>query len=61
MENIIIIGVVAFIVGAAGGYVWKARKQGVKCIGCPDAATCSGNCPGCSGNCGCHSENNQVH
>ena len=29
----------------------KAKKKGIKCIGCPDGAKCSGNCTGCSGNC----------
>ena len=51
MENVVIILIVALILGAAGGYVWKAKKSGKKCIGCPDSGACSGNCSGCS--CGC--------
>ena len=47
MTNLIIIAVVGLIVGAAGGYVYKAKKRGTKCIGCPSG----GNCSGCS--CGC--------
>ncbi len=48
MENLIVLAVIALILGMAGGYIRKAKKQGVKCIGCPDAKTCSGNCSGCS-------------
>lgn len=49
MENIIIIALVAVAVGCAGLYVYKARKSGKKCIGCPE----SGSCTACS--CGCGS------
>lgn len=52
MENIIIIAIIGLIVGCAVGYIWKAKRRGVKCIGCPDAKTCGGNCPGCTGSCG---------
>ncbi len=61
MENIIIIAIVGIIVGLAGGYVYKAKKSGQKCIGCPHSNfcntktekehSCSGNCSGCGGNC----------
>lgn len=40
MENIIIIGVVILIIGAAIYYIRKSKKKGVKCIGCPHAGTC---------------------
>ena len=49
MTDILIIAVLAAILGGAGWYVYRAKKQGVKCIGCPDAKTCAGNCSGCSG------------
>lgn len=49
MENILIILIVAAIVGFSARYIYKQKKQGVKCIGCPDGATCSGHCVGCSG------------
>ena len=51
MANIIVIAVVGLIVGLAGGYIYKEKKRGVKCIGCPEGCSCSGNCSGCSGNC----------
>ena len=45
--DIIIIAVVAVIMGFAGLYVYKAKKSGKKCIGCPDAGNCSGDCGNC--------------
>lgn len=48
MDNFIIIAVLAVIIGAALAYVIKAKKSGAKCIGCPDAKKCSGNCSCCS-------------
>jgi len=52
----IIIAVVAAIIGVAAGYVYKAKKSGRKCIGCPESCSCSdGNCCGCS--CGQNREN----
>ena len=47
MTDIIIIAVVAAILALAGLYVYKAKKSGQKCIGCPHSKTCSGNCCGC--------------
>ena len=57
MENIIAIAVLGLILGLAAGYVYKSRKRGIKCIGCPDAQVCASNkgvgsaCSGCKGNC----------
>jgi len=57
MENLIAVAVLAVILGLAGGYVYKSRKRGVRCIGCPDAVACAANkggssaCGGCTGNC----------
>ena len=53
MENLIILAVVGLILGLAGGYIWKAKKRGAKCIGCPSSGSCSGACGGCSCGCGC--------
>lgn len=53
METLIVAVVLVLILGGAALYVYKAKKRGVKCIGCPDGTTCSGKCSGCSGNCGC--------
>lgn len=51
MTNLIVLALIGLIVGGAAGYIWKEKKIGVKCIGCPDGATCSGNCSGCTS---CH-------
>lgn len=57
MADLIITIVLLLIVGAAGLYIWKAKKNGVKCIGCPAGAKCSGKCSGevCV-SCSCHTE-----
>ncbi len=52
MENLVIILVIGFIVGMAAGYIYKAKKRGVKCVGCPDSGTCGRNCSSCSCSCG---------
>lgn len=50
MENLIVLAVVVLILGLAAGYVYKEKKRGRKCIGCPDGCSCSsGGCAGCSG------------
>ena len=63
MENFIIAGILLLILGGAGAYVYKAKKRGVKCIGCPAGGNCSHKkdgesgcaCDGsCGGNCSCH-------
>ena len=56
MADLIAGGLIAAVVLAAAFYVYKAKKSGKKCIGCPDSGSCSGSCSGgCSGCCGgCH-------
>lgn len=49
MANIVVIAIVAVIIGLASLYIYKSKKNGVKCIGCPEGASCGGNCAGCSG------------
>ena len=51
VQDFIIIGIIAVIVGLALAYIIKAKKSGKKCIGCPDSGSCSGACSSCS--CGC--------
>lgn len=54
MTDLIIIAVLVLIVGGAGAYIYHAKKNGAKCIGCPDSGNChcgkeSGcSCGGCS-------------
>ena len=47
MINVILIGIIGIILGAAIVYIIKEKKKGVRCIGCPDSGSCGGNC-----NCG---------
>lgn len=37
----IIIAIVAVILFFAIRYIYKAKKQGVKCVGCPSGGCCS--------------------
>lgn len=52
----LIIGIIVVILGLAVLYIRKARKKGIKCIGCPDGAKCAGRCAGCSGHCCGHEQ-----
>ena len=57
MTDLIIVGILLVIIGAAVIYIMKAKKSGVKCIGCSAGGNCSGNCGGDSDcGCGCHSD-----
>ncbi len=40
MENLIVIGILLVIVGAASIYLWRKKKKGTNCIGCPPAGCC---------------------
>lgn len=51
MIDLVVILVLLAILTGAGYYIYRAKKAGQKCIGCPSAKTCSGNCSGCSGGC----------
>lgn len=53
MTDLIIIAVLAVIVGLAAGYVYKAKKSGKKCIGCPESGACKASQK--SGSCCCGS------
>ena len=50
-----IIAIISLIIGLAAFYVYKSKKSGKKCIGCPDSGSCGSSCgSGCSGcSCGC--------
>jgi len=52
MTDIIVIAIIVLILGGAGLYIYKAKKSGKKCIGCPDSGSCSGSCGNCTCNCG---------
>ena len=46
----IILAIIAGILGLAGWVIYRSKKSGKKCIGCPDGC-CSNKENGCS--CGC--------
>lgn len=47
MENLIILAVVAVILTLSGRYLYKAKKRGARCIGCPGGCSCNGTCGCC--------------
>jgi len=53
MDNFIIIAILVVIIGFAAFYVYRAKKNSRKCIGCPDAKTCGKNAEGSCGCCSC--------
>ncbi|MDO5154724.1 MAG: FeoB-associated Cys-rich membrane protein [Eubacteriales bacterium] len=46
MANVIIIVILIILIGSACYYIWKNKKKGIKCIGCPYANSCGGGCGG---------------
>lgn len=68
MIDFVVGAIIVAVVGLALAYIIKCRKAG-KCIGCPDANTCTSHghsggsvssCGGCNGMCGgcsgCHAD-----
>ena len=47
MENLIILAVIAIILALSGRYLYRAKKRGAKCIGCPNGCSCKGSHGGC--------------
>ena len=43
LVDIIAVAVIVLIIGAASAYIVKAKKNGKKCIGCPDSCRCCSN------------------
>lgn len=44
MANVVIILIVLLAMGAIVLYLYRAKKRGETCIGCPYAKQCGGNC-----------------
>ena len=44
MNDTIIIAAIVAIIGGAAYYIYRAKKSGAKCIGCPYAKCCGGAC-----------------
>ena len=41
MINYIIIGIILIILVSASIYIYKEKKSGKKCIGCPESCSCT--------------------
>ncbi len=61
--NGILIAILVLIIGGVILYLYKAKKKGAGCVGCPYAKQCRAHgsgqpCSGdrCSSQCNCHSE-----
>ena len=48
MENVIIVAILVCILAGIGFYLYRSKKRGVTCIGCPYAKQCGGKCGGCT-------------
>lgn len=53
IEDIILIVILVAILGGAITYLVRAKKKGVKCIGCPSGSECASKQKNASGGCGC--------
>ncbi|MBQ8524314.1 MAG: FeoB-associated Cys-rich membrane protein [Clostridia bacterium] len=51
MVNLILVVILAAIAGSIIWYLYRAKKRGATCIGCPHAKKCGGNCSGHNGHC----------
>ncbi len=49
----IVLALIVAILAMAVWFIFRAKKSGKKCIGCPDSGSCSGHCSGCAEHCGC--------
>ena len=47
----IVVAVIVVILGSVTGYIVRAKRKGIKCIGCPESKNCSAYKKGCCGNC----------
>lgn len=41
MVNIVLAIILVIVIGTAAGYLIRAKKRGVTCIGCPSGCNCS--------------------
>ena len=49
MTNLIALLVLLIILGGAAWYLYREKKRGAACIGCPYAKTCAKSRGGCCG------------
>lgn len=48
MINILLVLILAVIIGGSGFYIYRAKKAGQKCIGCPYSKDCETNKCSCN-------------
>ena len=48
MVNILIIAAVLAVLGGAGYYVYKEKKSGAACVGCPNSKNCASHSSCCA-------------
>jgi hypothetical protein len=48
MTDLIVILLLTAVLGLAAFYLYRAKKQGQKCIGCPHAKKCASSKGGCT-------------
>lgn len=48
MENFVIVAILFLIIGGIFLYIYKEKKSGKKCIGCPHCKNCSSGCSSCA-------------
>ena len=46
--DIVVLAVIVLLLGLVCFFLYRSKKKGVKCIGCPDGSSCSGKCGSCS-------------
>jgi len=56
MKTVIVSIVLLAIIGGAAFYIYKQKKSGAKCIGCPHSKSCRAHCSGTSCGCGSSAE-----
>lgn len=51
MADFILFVFLILVLGSAILYLRRARKRGIRCIGCSSGGACHGACGGCLGSC----------
>ena len=44
LEDLIVIAILLLLAGEISLYIYRQKKKGNKCIGCPYGKNCSGDC-----------------
>ena len=57
MTDLIAVAVLLAVLGAAAWYIYREKKSGAACIGCPYAKSCGGK----QGSCSCHTDTKDKH